>query len=91
MLLRTASLALATSLALGAPAAYAAPEVPVAAQTVKVTNDRAPQQNPTDANGYAEREKQDSKTADFQGGDMVVIGVSGGAILVLLLLLLILA
>lgn len=88
MLLRTASLVLASSLALGAPAAYAAPEVPVAAQTVKA---KAPQQNPSDASGYAEREKQDTKTAEFQGGDMVVIGVSGGAILVLLLLLLILA
>jgi hypothetical protein len=86
MLLRT--LAIASSLALAAPAAYAAPEVPAAVQTVKV---KAPQQNQADANGYAEREKQDSKTADFQGGDMVVIGISGGAILVLLLLLLILA
>ena len=88
MLLRTTSLTIATALALGAPAAYAAPEVPAAVETVKV---KAPQSNTADANGYAEREKQDSKTADFQGGDMVVIGISGGAILVLLLLLLILA
>lgn len=89
MLLRISSLAIATSLALGAPAAYAAPEVVPVATEVSTT--RAPQQNQTDANGYAEREKRDSKTADFQGGDMVVIGVSGGAIVVLLLLLLILA
>lgn len=88
MLLRTASLAVATTLALGAPAAVAAPVAPVAAETVKV---QAPISNPADASGYAEREKQDQKTADFQGGDMVVIGVSGGAILVLLLLLLVLA
>jgi lipoprotein-anchoring transpeptidase ErfK/SrfK len=86
MLLRT--LAIASTLALAAPAAYAAPEAPVAVETVKV---KAPQQNQADANGYAEREKQDTKAADFQGGDMVVIGISGGAILVLLLLLLILA
>ena len=88
MLLRTTSLAIATSLALAAPTAYAAPDVPVATHAVKV---KAPQQNQADANGYAEREKQDTKTAEFQGGDMVVIGISGGAILVLLLLLLILA
>ena len=88
MLLRTASLALATSLALGAPAAVAAPAAPVAAETVKV---QAPISNPADGSGYAEREKQDQQTAEFQGGDMVVIGVSGGAILVLLLLLLVLA
>jgi hypothetical protein len=86
MLLRT--LAIASTLALAAPAAYAAPEAPVAVETVKV---KAPQQNQADASGYAEREKQDTKAADFQGGDMVVIGISGGAILVLLLLLLILA
>jgi hypothetical protein len=87
MLLR--NLALATILAVGAPAAaFAAPNAPVAAETVKV---KAPQASSTDASGYAQREKQDQKTADFQGGDVLVVGISGGAILVLLLLVLILA
>ncbi len=87
MLLR--NLALATTLAVGAPAvAFAAPEAPAAVETVKVA---APQASSSDATGYAQREKQDQKAADFQGGDMVVVGISGGAILVLLLLLLILA
>jgi hypothetical protein len=87
MLLR--NLALATTLAVGAPAAaFAAPNAPVAVETVKV---KAPQASSTDASGYAQREKQDQKTADFQGGDVLVVGISGGAILVLLLLVLILA
>lgn len=88
MLLR--NLALATSLAVAAaPAvAYAGPTAPVAAETVKV---KAPQSSQSDSTSYAQREKQDKKAADFQGGDVLVVGISGGAILVLLLLLLILA
>lgn len=87
MLLR--NLALATTLAVGAPAAaFAAPQAPVAVETVKV---QAPTPSSADASSYAEREKQSEKAADFQGGDVLVVGVSGGAILVLLFLLLILA
>lgn len=87
MLLR--NLALATTLAVGAPAAaFAGPEAPAAVETVKV---KAPQASSSDATNYAEREKQDQKAANFQGGDVIVVGISGGAILVLLLLLLILA
>ena len=87
MLLR--NLALATTLAVGAPAvAYAAPEAPAAVQTVSVNV--APKASTSDATSYAQREKQDQKAADFQGGDLVVVGISGGAILVLLILLLIL-
>ena len=86
MLLR--NLALATTLAVGAPAVAFAADAPVAVETVKVA---APQASSSDATGYAQREKQDQKAADFQGGDLVVVGISGGAILVLLLLLLILA
>lgn len=86
MLLR--NLALASTLALGAPAmAYAAPEAPAAVETVKVKTP-APA---ADSHNYAEREKQDQKTADFQGGDLLVIGISGGALIVLLFLLLVLA
>lgn len=89
MLLRIAApLAVATSLALGAPAAYAAPDITVAAERVRA---KAPRSNPADASGYAEREKQDPQTAEFEGGNVVVIGVSGGALLVLLLILLVLA
>ena len=87
MLLR--NLALATTLAVGAPAAaFAAPEAPAAVETMKV---KAPLASQSDSTNYAEREKQDQKAADFQGGDVLVVGISGGAILVLLLLLLILA
>ena len=86
MLLR--NLALATSLAVAAAPAVAYAEPAVAAETVKV---QAPKANASDATNYAEREKQDQKAANFQGGDVLVVGISGGAILVLLLLLLILA
>ncbi|HTL35371.1 MAG TPA: hypothetical protein VL326_19715 [Kofleriaceae bacterium] len=44
-----------------------------------------------DSHNYAQREAQDQKTADFQGGDLLIVGISGGAIIVLLFLLLILA
>ncbi len=87
MLLR--KLALATTLAVGAPAvAFATPAAPAAVQTVKV---QAPTPSAADASGYAQREQQEPKAASFQGGDLVVVGISGGAILVLLFLLLILA
>jgi hypothetical protein len=87
MLLR--NLALATTLAVGVPAAaFAAPEVPAAVESHRRS---APQASEADASGYAQREQQDQKAAEFQGGDVVVVGISGGAILVLLVLLLILA
>ncbi len=90
MLLR--NLALAITLAVGAPAAaFAAPPASAAVETVQRVNAKAPQASSTDASTYAEREKQDDKAADFQGGDVLVVGIPGGAILVLLLLLLILA
>ena len=84
MLLR--NLALATTLAVGAPAVAFAADAPAVVQTVKA----APKASTSDATSYAQREKQDQKAADFQGGDLVVVGISGGAILVLLILLLIL-
>ena len=86
MLLR--KLALATTLAVAAPTVALAAEPAAVVETVKVN---APASSSSDAKNYAEREQQDHKAANFQGGDLVVIGISGGAILVLLLLLLILA
>jgi hypothetical protein len=86
MLLR--NLAIASTLALGAPAvAYAAPEAPAAVEVVK-TKAPAPA---ADSHNYAQREAQDQKAANFQGGDLLIVGISGGAIIVLLFLLLILA
>ena len=90
MLLRTASVAIAAALA-GAPAvALAGPEIPVAAEhtSARTTPAQAPQQ---ESQNYAAREQQNQKVADYQGGSLVVVGVSGTAIVVLLLLLLILA
>jgi hypothetical protein len=87
MLLR--NLALASTLAIAAPAvAYAAPEAPAAVQVVKTQQAPAPA---ADSHNYAQREAQDQKAADFQGGDLLVVGISGGALIVLLFLLLVLA
>ena len=90
MLLRPASLAIAAALACAPAAALAAPETPVAAEhTSAPSAPTAATQH--EAQGYASREHQDQKTADYQGGSLVVVGISGTAIVVLLLLLLILA
>jgi hypothetical protein len=85
----TQSLAFASALALAAaPAvATAAPVAPVA-HTLKAPVQAAPVSE--DAVNYAQREAQDKQVASYEGGNVVVIGISGGALLVLLLLLLIL-
>ena len=85
MLLR--NLALASSLALAAAPAAVYADVPAAVETAQV---KAPTASSADATSYADREQQEPTVADFQGGDLVVIGVSGGALIVLLFLLLIL-
>ena len=88
MLLRHASLALAAGLALGVPAASAATDTPVAAEHVTVPTQ--PSASPQDSATYAQRQAQDHKVADYQGGASVLIVGSSGAILVVLILLLIL-
>ena len=87
-MLRPASLALASVLALGAPSvAMAAPSAPIA-HVEKVAAPAPAAQS--DATSYADRETKDQKVADYQGGNTVVIAMSGGAFVVLLLLLLLL-
>jgi uncharacterized low-complexity protein len=87
MLLR--NLAIASTLAIAAPAVAYAAEAPAAVEVVKT--DAAAPKAAADSHNYAQREAQDQKTADFQGGDLLIVGISGGAIIVLLFLLLILA
>jgi hypothetical protein len=89
MLLRSTALAVAAALALGTPAAMAAPEP---TQTVEVQKTTAPVVASTDdAAGYAQREKTDvKKVGDYQGGSTIVIGISGGALIVILIVILIL-
>lgn len=88
MTLKSASLALAAGLALGAPAAAADPTPTVAAEHVAAP--ARPAASPEAGSRYAQREKQDNKAAEFQGGQLVVVGVSGAAVLVLIILLLLL-
>ncbi len=84
----TKSLAFASALALAAAPAVAAPTAPVATHTVKSTT---PAVTPVQDDGadYAQREAKDKAVANYEGGSTVVIGISGGALLVLLFLLLI--
>lgn len=84
MSLRTATLM--AGLMLAAPAAaFAAP----AAEIVETT--KAPvRAQPVESSSYAEREAQDKQVASYEGGQTVVIAMSGGALVVLLVLLLLL-
>ena len=83
----SSKLVLASALALGtAPAvALAAPST----QVVQVEQVKAPTQS-QDTSDYAQRDAADKQVQNYQGGSTVVIGISGGALLVLLFLLLIL-
>ncbi len=82
----SSKLALASALALGtAPAVALAETTPI----VQVQKVQAPKQA-QDTSGYAQREAADKQVQNYQGGSTVVIGISGGALLVLLFLLLIL-
>ena len=84
-MVRPATLALVSALALAAPsAAFAAPERPVAAHVQEAPAPAAR----SEAVDYAQRESKDSKVAEYQGGSRVVIGISGGALVVLLIVLL---
>jgi hypothetical protein len=85
----SSTLALASALALAAaPAVATAAPVANHVEVIKA-EPKAPIQA-QDSTDYAQREAQDKKVANYQGGSTVVIGISGGALLVLLFLLLIL-
>jgi hypothetical protein len=86
MSFRPTALAVAAALALASPAALAGtPDQTVEVQKAPVAASHA------DTQGYAQREQQDAKqVANYQGGDTVVIGISGGALIVILIVLLIL-
>lgn len=85
MSLRTATLM--AGLMLAAPAAaYAAPATHIV-ETQKSAPKAAAQ---VETNSYAEREAADQQVANYEGGQTVVIAMSGGALVVLLILLLLL-
>jgi hypothetical protein len=94
MTIKPSSMALIAALALATPTiAAAAPTTDVAAEHVQASasDQTAPaastQAEKSDAQNYAQREKQD-KNDSFVGGNVVVIGVSGTALLLFLLILL---
>ncbi len=86
MLLRPATLALAAALAC-APTLVAADPAPTAIVEKVQAPVTADHQESTH---YAQREQQDPKVADYQGGSVFVIGISGTALLVILLALILL-
>jgi hypothetical protein len=81
------TLLIASALALTAPTASADPDPIVAAE--HVVTSAAPRADARDAARYAERERHEAKVADYTGGGVVVVGISGTALLVGLLVLLI--
>lgn len=82
---RIASLALITALA-GAPSVALADTKPVA---VEVQKSAAPAPaSQSESSTYAEREAQDKKAAEFEGGNVVIV-MSGTALVALVLILLI--
>ena len=84
MSLRTATLM--AGLMLAAPAAaLAAPATEIVETTKAPTRAQA-----AETSSYAEREAQDKEVASYEGGQTVVIAMSGGALVVLLVLLLLL-
>jgi hypothetical protein len=101
MLLRPATLAVLTALTLGAPLAASADNAPApqiatrAVSSSELTSDHATPAAPevapkSDSSLYAQREAQHQDASKFKGGSVVVVGVSGGALLVILILILVL-
>ncbi len=87
MSLRPTAFALAAALTLGAPAAMAAPQTD---RSAEVTSKPVAAPHAERAT-YAQREQKDaSHVGNYQGGSTVVIGISGGALIVILLVILIL-
>ncbi len=87
MSIRPTAFALAAALILGAPAAMATPNSDRSAEMTSrpIAAPRA------ESATYAQREQKDAAhVGDYQGGSTVVIGISGGALLVILIVILIL-
>jgi hypothetical protein len=84
MSIRTATLV--AGLMLAAPAAALAAPTTEIVETTQAPK-RAQQ---VETKSYAEREARDKQAANYEGGNTVVIGISGGALVVLLVLLLLL-
>jgi hypothetical protein len=81
---RIASLALLAGLA-AAPAVALADDAPVAVEVQKTAAPAAASHS--ESSSYAQREAQDTKAANFEGGNVVVV-MSGAALVALILLLL---
>ncbi len=87
-MIRPASLGLLLALAFVAPgAAFAGPERDVATRAVAAPGAPVPAAA-TDVSSYAQREQHDTQVASYEGGSVVMVGFSGGALVALLLILL---
>jgi hypothetical protein len=90
MLLRPTALAIAAALAFAAPTALADSIQTPAAEVQHSATAPAPADH-SDSSSYAKREHNDKQVANYRGGSVLVIGISGGALIVILILLLLLA
>jgi hypothetical protein len=87
-MIRPVSLGLLAALALAAPGvASAAPERDLATQVVAAPGAPVPAAA-SDVSSYAHREQHDKQVASYEGGSVIVVGFSGGALVALLLILL---
>lgn len=86
MLLRPTTLAIAAALAFGAPAL--ADSIPTPVADVQHAPSTPVPANHDDSSSYAQREHHDPQVAHYRGGALFVLGISGGALLVILIVLL---
>jgi hypothetical protein len=91
-LIVVAAVGLATSpaIAIAAPSAPATPTAPI--QTTQATQSRISPASETapDASRYADREQPASQLENFEGGSRVIVGISGGTLLLIVLLVILL-
>jgi len=75
-----------------APTARPTPAAQTQGQPASETTDKTSKSAKLDseASRYAERENESKKQQDYQGGDMLVIGISTGAAIVVLIIVLLL-
>jgi hypothetical protein len=89
-MIRPATLGLLTALALATPTVTSAASQREVATQVEAVPSAPAQAAASDASRYAHREQQDKQVASYEGGSVVIVGVSGGALVALLLILLLL-
>jgi hypothetical protein len=87
-MIRPTTLGLLTALVLATPTVASAASQRDIATQVEAAPSAPAKADASDASRYAHREQQDKQVASYEGGSVVIVGVSSGALIVLLLILL---